>query len=53
MATNGDEFVFLKLGATGEYDVSRSFSLFPRNHELETVAQILKVLGQRVLDLGN
>ena len=49
MATNGDEFVFLKLGVDGEYDVSRSFSLFPRNHELGTVAQILKVLGQRVL----
>jgi hypothetical protein len=53
MATNGDEFVFLKLGSTGEYDVSRSFSLFPRNHELGTVAQVLKVLGQCVLDLGN
>ena len=52
MATNGDEFVFLKLGADGEYDVSRAFSLFPRNHELGKVAQILKVLGQRVLDLG-
>ena len=52
MATNGDEFVFLKLGVDGEYDVSRSFSLFPRNHELGTVAQILKVLGQRVLGLS-
>ncbi len=50
MATNGDEFVFLKLGENGEYDVSRSFSLFPRHHELGTVAQVLKVLGQRVLD---
>ncbi len=50
MATNGDEFVFLKLGADGDYDMSRSFSLFPRNHELGTVAQVLKVLGQCVLD---
>jgi hypothetical protein len=32
--------------------LSRSFSLFPRNHELGTVAQILKVLGQRVLALN-
>lgn len=50
MVTNGDEFVFLKLGETDEYDVSRSFSLFPRNHELGTIAQVLKVLGQRVLE---
>ncbi len=49
MVTNGDEFVFLKLAATGEYDVSRSFSLFPRNHELGTVARVLKALGQIVL----
>lgn len=49
MATNGDEFVFLKLSASGEYDTSRSFSLFPRHHELEAVAQILKALGQKIL----
>lgn len=49
MATNGDEFVFLKLGG-GEYDTSRLFSLFPRRHELDQVAQILKLLGQRVLE---
>ncbi|MEM8642805.1 MAG: type I restriction endonuclease [Cyanobacteria bacterium P01_G01_bin.54] len=48
MATNGDEFVFLKLGASKEYDASRSFSLFPRRHELGQVVQILRVLGQRV-----
>jgi len=50
MATNGDEFVFLKLGTGFEYDVSRSFSLFPRRHELGQVAQILRNLGQRVLE---
>ena len=55
MATNGDEFVFLKLGPgpsanSREYDTSRSFSLFPRRHELGGVAQILKHLGQKVLD---
>ena len=50
MATNGDEFVFLKLGDNSEYDVSRSFSLFPQRHELSQVAQILKALGQRVLE---
>ncbi len=49
MATNGDEFVFLKLEPNNEYDTSRSFSLFPRQHELRQVAQILKGLGQRVL----
>jgi hypothetical protein len=49
MATNGDEFVFLKLGAGLEYDASRSFSLFPQRHELGQVAQILKALGQQVL----
>jgi len=49
MATNGDEFVFLKLGVGGEYDTSRSFWLFPRRHELSQVTQILKKLGMRVL----
>jgi hypothetical protein len=52
MATNGDEFVFLKLGTSTEYDVSRSFSLFPRRHELGRVAQILKALEQCVLGQG-
>lgn len=50
MATNGDEFVFLKLGDGHEYDVSRSFSLFPQRHELGQVARILKHLGQRIVD---
>lgn len=50
MATNGDEFVFLKLGTGVEYDTSRAFSLFPRRHELGQVAQILKSLGERVLN---
>ncbi|MFP4299349.1 MAG: type I restriction endonuclease subunit R [Spirulinaceae cyanobacterium] len=49
MATNGDEFVFLKLGTRDEYDISRSFSLFPRRHELGQVAQILKALGTQIL----
>ncbi|MEB3229684.1 MAG: restriction endonuclease subunit R, partial [Leptolyngbyaceae bacterium] len=51
LATNGDEFVFLKVqgGDTPEYDVSRSLSLFPRNHELGTVLQILKRLGQEII----
>jgi hypothetical protein len=48
MATNGDEFVFLKLDAGMEYDTSRSFSLFPQRHELEQVAKILKSLGNKV-----
>jgi hypothetical protein len=49
MATNGDEFVFLKLGTGAEYDEPRSFSLFLRRHELGQVAQILREMGQRVL----
>ena len=53
MATNGDEFVFLKLGTGNTYDVSRSFSLFPQRHELGRVAQILKYLGQKVVAYGS
>ncbi len=51
MATNGDEFVFLKLTLTDtpQYDVSRTFSLFPRRHELAEVLRILKRMGQAVL----
>ncbi|MDJ0617607.1 MAG: type I restriction endonuclease subunit R [Calothrix sp. MO_192.B10] len=51
MATNGDEFVFLKLvfGDTPQYDISRTFSLFPRRHELGEVLQIMKRLGQAIL----
>jgi hypothetical protein len=47
MATNGDEFVFLKLqpGESPEYDPSRSLSLFPKRHELDTVLRVLKRLG--------
>ncbi len=50
LATNGDEFVFLKMthDDTPQYDVSRTFSLFPRQHELGKVLQILKRLGQIV-----
>jgi hypothetical protein len=52
MATNGDEFVFLKLsqGDTPQYDASRTFSLFPRRHELGEVLRILKRLGQAVVE---
>jgi hypothetical protein len=51
MATNGDEFVFLKLvnGEAPQYDVSRTFSLFPRRHELGEVLRIMKRLGQVIL----
>jgi hypothetical protein len=49
MATNGDEFIFLKLSPDLEYDTSRSFSLFPRQHELGHVARILKALGHQIL----
>jgi hypothetical protein len=51
MATNGDEFVFLKLvfGDILQYDISRTFSLFPRRHDLGEVLQIMKRLGQSIL----
>ena len=51
MATNGDEFIFIKLAITDkpEYDVSRTFSLFPRRHELAEVLQILKRLGESII----
>ena len=52
IATNGDEFVFLKLsqGDARQYGASRTFSLFPRRHELGEVLRILKRLGQAVLE---
>jgi hypothetical protein len=51
MATNGDEFVFLKLvpGSAPQYDVSRTFSLFPWRHELAEVVRILGKLGEIVV----
>jgi hypothetical protein len=54
MATNGDEFIFIKLAITDnpEYDVSRTFSLFPRRHELAEVLQILKRLGEACRGAG-
>lgn len=50
MATNGDEFVFLKLRQADRplYDTSRTFSLFPRRHELAEILKILKRLGSIV-----
>jgi hypothetical protein len=52
MATNADEFVFLKLsqGDDPQYDASRTFSLFPRRHELGEVLRILKRLGRVVVE---
>ena len=51
MATNGDEFIFIKLAIRDkpQYDVSRTFSLFPRRHELAEVLQILKRLGEAIV----
>lgn len=48
MATNGDEFMFVKLslGENPRYDNSRIFTLLSRRHELEEVLRILKRLGQ-------
>jgi hypothetical protein len=51
LATNDDEFVFLKLshGDRPVYDTSRTFSLFPRRHKLGEVLRILKQLGTLVV----
>ncbi|NJN09625.1 MAG: type I restriction endonuclease subunit R [Richelia sp. RM1_1_1] len=52
VATNGDEFIFLKLDfSTGQpaYGFSRAYSLLPVNHELDVVLKILKSLGNAVI----
>lgn len=48
MATNGDEFTFLKLslGENPRYENSRTFTIIPRRHELGEVLRILKRLGE-------
>jgi hypothetical protein len=48
MATNGDNFIFIKLihQPTAQYDLSNDFSLFARpQNELYQVLQILKRIG--------
>ena len=48
LATNGDEFIFLKLDFSTEqpaYDFSRTYSLLPTRHELGQVLKILKKLA--------
>ncbi|MDJ0675342.1 MAG: type I restriction enzyme HsdR N-terminal domain-containing protein [Calothrix sp. MO_167.B42] len=54
LATNGDEFVFLKLDFSGErtlYDFSRAYSLLPTNHELDIVLKILKKLSTLLFEV--
>ena len=53
LATNGDEFIFLKLDFSAEqplYGFSRAYSLLPVNHELDIVLKILKRLGNAVAE---
>lgn len=53
VATNGDEFVFLKVDFSTQqpaYGFSRAYSLLPVNHELDTVLKILKSLGNAVIE---
>ncbi len=53
LATNGDEFIFLKLDFSMEqppYGFSRAYSLLPVNHELDIVLKILKRLGNSVME---
>ncbi|MEL7246237.1 MAG: hypothetical protein AAGM40_28475 [Cyanobacteria bacterium J06573_2] len=48
VATNGDDFVFLKVDFGTEqpsYDFSRTYSLLPTKHELGQVLKILKKLA--------
>jgi hypothetical protein len=48
MATNGDEFMFIKLSQdrVPQYDVSDVFSLLPRRNKFSEVLRILKRLGE-------
>ncbi|MEM8640119.1 MAG: restriction endonuclease subunit R [Cyanobacteria bacterium P01_G01_bin.54] len=50
LATNGDEFLLLKLlkDETPQYALSRPFSLLNPGNELYTVATVLQQLGQAV-----
>lgn len=53
LATNGDEFIFLKFDFSAErpvYGFSRAYSLLPVNHELDLVLKVLKRLGKAVID---
>jgi hypothetical protein len=47
MATNGDEFMFIKLSLdrVPQYDISDTFSLLPRRNRFPEVLRILKRLG--------
>jgi hypothetical protein len=51
MATNGDEFMFIKLSLdrVPQYDISDIFSLLPRRNRLPEVLRILKRLGDVVM----
>jgi hypothetical protein len=53
MVTNGASFAFIKLqgGTTPQYEISDVFSLMPRRNRLHDVLQILKRMGQVVLDV--
>ncbi len=55
VATNGDEFIFLKLDFSAErpvYGFSRAYSLLPVNHELDIILKVLKRLGTAVFEDG-
>jgi myosin-crossreactive antigen len=51
MVTNGNSFIFLKvkLGENPEYDFSETYSLLSRTNRLYEVLQILKGIGQVVI----
>jgi hypothetical protein len=49
MVTNGDDVVFVKLGAEREYGLSRSFSLYTVGSEAELAVRVLRRLGAIVV----
>ncbi|MEM8637998.1 MAG: type I restriction endonuclease subunit R [Cyanobacteria bacterium P01_G01_bin.54] len=53
MVTNGESFVFTKVqgSATPRYEMSDVFSVLPRQNRLYDVLQILKRMGQVVMEL--
>ena len=49
--TNGTEFVFIKLmgGSSPVYDLSNTFSLLNRGHDLQQITQIFRRFGQLIV----
>jgi hypothetical protein len=50
MVTNGDDVLFVKLGADRDYGLSRSFSLYTLGSEVELAVRVLRRLGAVVVE---